>query len=146
MTANESSAAASRRALQSRAAAQVREFNRAFGLPVATKPSLAHVTQDQLDMRLSLLQEEVEEFGEAISVRSMVGMADALADIVYVAYGAALTIGIDLDLVLDEVHSSNMTKLDSQGQPIRRSDGKVLKSDCYRPPNIAELIDSQSDV
>jgi predicted HAD superfamily Cof-like phosphohydrolase len=70
----------------------------------------------------------------------LIGIADALADIVYVVYGAALTYGIDLDAVLREVHRSNMSKLDSDGKPVLRADGKVLKSDRYVRPDIAAAL------
>ena len=69
--------------------------------------------------------------------------ADALADVVYVAYGSAVTYGIDLDAVVREVHHSNMSKLDAQGNPILRKDGKVLKSEQYRPPDVRKVIDEQ---
>ena len=73
----------------------------------------------------------------------LVGIADALADIVYVAYGTALTYGIDLDAVLHEVHRSNMSKLGSDGKPLIREDGKVLKSERYFPPDIESVLRSR---
>jgi len=63
--------------------------------------------------------------------------------IVYVAYGAAIVYGIDLDAVFAEVHRSNMTKLDADGRVIYREDGKVLKSDRYTPPDIAGVLSRQ---
>ena len=60
-------------------------------------------------LRVALLEEEVGEFVSASERRDLIGVADALADIVYVAYGTALTYGIDLDAVLHEVHRSNMS-------------------------------------
>ena len=56
------------------------------------------------------------------------------------AYGTAHVYGIDLDAVLDEVHASNMTKLDENGRPLRRADGKVLKGPGYRPPDVAAIL------
>jgi predicted HAD superfamily Cof-like phosphohydrolase len=82
----------------------------------------------------------VSEFAEATANRDIVEIADALADIVYVAYGAAITYGIDLDAVFDEVHRSNMTKLDDDGRPIYREDGKVIKSANFRPPDIRSVL------
>ena len=75
--------------------------------------------------------------------RDLVGMADALADIVYVAYGTAISFGLDLDMLLDEVHRSNMSKLDERGRPIMRDDGKVLKSPRYEPPRIEATLRRQ---
>jgi predicted HAD superfamily Cof-like phosphohydrolase len=86
------------------------------------------------------LEEEVGEFVAASEKGDLVGIADALADIVYVVYGTALTYGIDLDAVLREVHRSNMSKLGSDGKPLIRDDGKVIKSEKYAPPDIASVL------
>jgi predicted HAD superfamily Cof-like phosphohydrolase len=118
---------------------QVGEFHRVYGLPLRTAPT-ADVGDDQVALRLSLIDEEVAELRAAAWANDLTGVADALADIVYVAYGTAHVYGIDLDAVLDEVHSSNMTKLDEHGRPIRRADGKVLKGPGYRPPDIAAVL------
>ena len=90
------------------------------------------------------MAEETGEFLAASEQGDLVAIADALADIVYVAYGTALTYGIDLDSVLREVHRSNMSKLGADGQPLLRPDGKVLKSDRYRPPDIASIISAHA--
>ncbi len=123
----------------SRSAVQVGDFHRAYGLPVRDVPT-AEVGAEQVALRLALIQEEVGELAEAASAGDLIGVADALADIVYVAYGTAHVYGIDLDAVLDEVHASNMTKLGADGRPIRRADGKVLKGPDYRPPDIAAVL------
>ena len=80
-----------------------------------------------MTLRQALIEEEVGELQAAAGAGDLVGVADALADIVYVAYGTAHVYGIDLDAVLDEVHASNMTKLGADGRPVRRADGKILK-------------------
>lgn len=117
----------------------VGQFHQAFNLPSATRPS-ADVPAGLAQLRVDLLIEEVGEFADATADRDLVGIADALADIVYVAYGAAVTYGIDLDAALREVHRSNMSKLDEHGQPVYREDGKVLKSVRYTPPDIASVL------
>jgi predicted HAD superfamily Cof-like phosphohydrolase len=122
--------------------AQVLDFHEAFDLPREALPT-AHVADALAQLRVRLLREEVEEFADAVRRRDLVAIADALADVVYVAYGSALTYGIDLDAVVREVHRSNMSKLDAHGRPILREDGKVLKSQLYRPPNIGRLVDDQ---
>jgi hypothetical protein len=71
------------------------------------------------------------------------GIAQELADVVYVAYGTALTYGIPLDAVLAEVHRANMSKLDADGKPLLRDDGKVLKSELYRAPDVAAVLARQ---
>jgi predicted HAD superfamily Cof-like phosphohydrolase len=100
----------------------------------------AGVGSDQALLRQALIEEEVGELADAVRAGDVVGVADALADIVYVAYGTAHVYGIDLDAVLDEVHASNMTKLGADGRPVRRADGKVLKGPHYRPPDIAAVL------
>lgn len=120
-------------------AAAVAEFHRAFNLPMRQVPSV-DIDHALATLRVALLEEEVCEFVTASEKGDLVAISDALADIVYVIYGTALTYGIDLDSVLREVHRSNMSKLDSDGRPLIRDDGKVLKSDRYFPPDIASVL------
>jgi predicted HAD superfamily Cof-like phosphohydrolase len=124
-------------------AAAVAEFHRAFNLPMRQLPS-AEIDDALARLRVALLEEEVSEFVAASEKADLIGIADALADIVYVAYGTALTYGIDLDSALREVHRSNMSKLGSDGTPLIRGDGKVLKSERYFPPDIAAVLSRQS--
>lgn len=142
-TSGEQLVGAPRHESPSRIAGQVSAFHRAFRLPVQRVPSLVGVSNELLRLRERLLDEEAGEFALASHRRDLIGMADALADVVYVAYGTAATLGLDLDLVLDEVHRANMSKLDEEGRPILRHDGKVLKSPRYRPPNVAAVLASQ---
>jgi predicted HAD superfamily Cof-like phosphohydrolase len=127
------------RSARSRAGDQVGEFHRAYGLPLRSRPT-PEVGAAQIALRQALIEEEVGELAVAARAGDLVGVADALADIVYVAYGTAHVYGIDLDAVLDEVHASNMTKLGADGQPVRRADGKVMKGPGYRPPDIAAVL------
>jgi predicted HAD superfamily Cof-like phosphohydrolase len=128
----------------SRAQDQVGEFHRVYGLPLRAAPT-ADIGAEQVALRLALIEEEVAELRAAAAAGDLTGVADALADIVYVAYGTAHVYGIDLDAVLDEVHASNMTKLDEDGRPIRRADGKVLKGPRYRPPDISRVLRGDSE-
>jgi predicted HAD superfamily Cof-like phosphohydrolase len=127
----------------SRIACQVGEFHRSYELPLRTSPT-TQVGTDQVRLRLALIEEEVSELREAAEAGDLVGIADALADIVYVAYGSAHVYGIDLDAVLDEVHRSNMTKLGPDGRPIRRADGKVLKGPDYCAPDVQAVLRAQA--
>ncbi|RSM63060.1 nucleotide pyrophosphohydrolase [Amycolatopsis sp. WAC 01376] len=120
----------------------VAEFHSVFRLPMTAKPTV-EVGDELAKLRVDLLVEEVGEFADATKREDLFALADALGDIVYVAYGAALTYGIDLDAVLAEIHRSNMSKLDEHGQPIFRSDGKVLKSSSYSPPDMAGVLSRQ---
>jgi predicted HAD superfamily Cof-like phosphohydrolase len=123
--------------------AMVASFHRAFGLPRQAVPSLEGIERDLLALRTALLDEETAEFAEAANRRDLIAMADALADVVYVAYGTAVTLGVDLDAVLREVHRSNMSKLDERGRPVLRDDGKVLKSPRYTRPDIGRVLEQQ---
>jgi predicted HAD superfamily Cof-like phosphohydrolase len=115
----------------------VEEFHRAFGIAVRTQPE-ADIPES--DLRTRLLAEEVQEYYDAVAAGDVVEVADALADIVYVAFGTALNHGIDLDAVLAEVHRSNMSKLGSDGRPILREDGKVIKGPDYFRPDVAGVL------
>lgn len=126
----------------SEAMLSVARFHQAFNLPYATRPD-AGIPDVLARLRVDLLVEEVGEFADATAQRDLVGIADALADIVYVAYGAAVTYGINLDAALHEVHRSNMSKLDEDGKPVYREDGKVLKSARYTPPDIRGVLSAQ---
>lgn len=121
---------------------EVAEFHTVFDLTRQPLPN-ADIPADLATLRVALLEEEVREFAEATANRDVVELADALADIVYVAYGAAVTYGIDLDAVLREVHRSNMSKLDSTGRPVFRANGKVGKSSLYRPPDVRSVLHEQ---
>lgn len=125
---------------RSRISRQVRQFHELFGLPVRERAT-AEVGDAQVSLRLALIEEELAELRTAAEIGDLVGVADALADIVYVAHGTAHVYGIDLDAVLDEVHASNLTKLGPAGAPLYRSDGKVLKGPGYRHPQVAAVLD-----
>ena len=116
----------------------LREFHEAFDLTRSEVPGLP--SKDVRDLRINLLKEEWEEYLEGEATDDLIEIADALADMVYIAYGTAVAYGIRLDKVFEEVHSSNMSKLDANGKPIYREDGKVLKGPNYSPPNIETIL------
>lgn len=128
-----------RRRGQSEAMVAVAQFHQAFGLPFETRPQ-RRISNALVELRVDLLREEVEEFVDAATKIDTVGVADALADIVYVAYGTALSYGIDLDAVIREVHRANMSKLGPNGRPLLRDDGKVLKPPTYMPPDVQRVL------
>ena len=117
---------------------RVGQFMKAFGQNVRKKPKL--VDHETSTLRYSLIAEELDEFGEAVEKDDLVGIADALTDLLYVVYGAGHAYGIDLDKCFKEVHSSNMSKLGPDGKPIYREDGKVLKGPDYREPNLEKFV------
>jgi predicted HAD superfamily Cof-like phosphohydrolase len=116
----------------------VGDFMEAFGQEVLYVPTMPDFNLSAL--RLDLITEEVQELQDALANKSMVDIADALTDILYVVYGAGHAFGIDLDDCFDEVHRSNMTKLGEDGRPLYREDGKVLKGPNYREPDLEQFI------
>ncbi|MEH6374503.1 MazG nucleotide pyrophosphohydrolase domain-containing protein [Streptomyces sp. KLMMK] len=122
-------------------AASVREFHLACGLDARTIPT--EVPADLAAHRQELLAEEVAEVAEVAVEGPLDKLAHELADVVYVAYGTALVHGIDLDAVIAEIHRSNMTKLGPDGKASRRADGKVLKGEHYRAPDVSAVLRSQ---
>lgn len=129
--------------MTSKAAQQVREFHEVFGCDIS--PYVTAGTEELRDLRADLIVEESEELLEAMYEADPVGMADALGDLLYVTYGAALAFGIDLDAVVDEIHRSNMSKLGADGKPIYREDGKVLKGPGYFRPDIESVLYGYDD-
>lgn len=120
----------------------VKEFHRKFGAPIGLFP--AAIPRERLELRLDLIEEEFNETAADMYVDDLIGIADGLADLLYVVYGAAVEYGIDIDAVFAEVHRSNMSKLDENGLPILRKDGKVLKGPNFSPPDIKKCFDLQS--
>ncbi|MDX2523095.1 MazG nucleotide pyrophosphohydrolase domain-containing protein [Streptomyces europaeiscabiei] len=119
----------------------VREFHRAFGLDARTAPT--EVSPELAAHRGELLAEEAAEVAEVAVDGPLDRLAHELADVVYVAYGTALVHGIDLDSVIAEIHRANMTKLGPDGRVARRDDGKVLKGDHYRAPDVSAVLRRQ---
>ena len=117
---------------------KVFHFMHSFGQETLSRPTLPHV--DLAELRLDLIQEEVDELATAFINQDIVEIADALTDILYVVYGAGHAFGIDLDDCFREVHESNMSKLGADGKPVYRDDGKVLKGPNYRKPYLGDLL------
>ena len=116
----------------------VGDFMEVFGQIVELDPRMPD--SDTMDLRVSLIEEELDELNEAIANNDIVEVADALTDLLYVIYGAGHSFGIDLDECFAEVHGSNMSKLGADGQPIYREDGKVLKGANYYAPNLKSVL------
>jgi predicted HAD superfamily Cof-like phosphohydrolase len=117
---------------------KVKEFMDTFGQNVRTKPEFPD--NDTIHLRIDLIEEELDELTVAIAEQDIVGVADALTDLLYVIYGAGHTFGIDLDKTFAEVHRSNMSKLGEDGKPIYREDGKILKGKNYTPPDLTFIL------
>ena len=91
-------------------------------------------------LRRRLINEEVEEVFDAIRSKNKADILKELVDVVVVCVGMADTYGWDFDTAFERVHKSNMSKLDDDGRPIRRADGKVIKSKNYKPPDLSDLV------
>ena len=113
-------------------------FMRTFGQEVKNKPSLSTDKINQL--RINLVNEEFQEFKEAIDKKDLKEVADALTDILYVVYGAGHAFGINLDKCFDEVQRSNMSKLGEDGKPIYNESGKVMKGPNYFKPDLSKFV------
>lgn len=92
------------------------------------------------NLRARLIHEELQELDDAWLDDDLVEYADAIGDLLYVVYGAAVEAGIDADVVFAEVNRSNWTKLGADGQVHLRDDGKVLKPDTFEEPQLARLL------
>ena len=119
---------------------KVKIFMETFGQEVKNKSSLSSEKINSL--RLSLIQEELDELNKAIQDKDIVEVADALTDILYVTYGAGHAFGIDLDQCFNEVQNSNMSKLGDDGKPIYNENGKVMKGPNYFKPDLSKYIKS----
>ncbi len=119
----------------------VREFHEVFKIGNADKQTI--ISEADYTLRFNLLKEENEEYLEAAQRGDIVEIADALGDQLYILCGTILKHGLQhkIEEVFDEIHRSNMSKLDENGKPIFREDGKVLKSNLYFRPNIKNILE-----
>ena len=113
-------------------------FMSTFGQEIKKNSSLSTDKINQL--RIDLIEEELNELKEAINKKDLKEVADALTDILYVTYGAGHAFGIDLDKCFDEVQNSNMSKLDENGKPIYNEFGKVMKGPNYFKPDLSKFV------
>lgn len=115
----------------------VGDFHRKFGQPIAEEPIVP--LPDRVALRRELIKEEVNELDRALALGDMVEIADGLADAIYVLLGTAIEYGIDLAPIFAEVHHTNMAK-ENGGT---RADGKILKPEGWKAPDIARLLKAQ---
>ena len=116
----------------------VKKFMEVFGQEVKTKAEFP--SEKIIKLRLNLIQEELDEFDQALKNKDLKEVADALTDILYVTYGAGHAFGIDLDKCFEEVQRSNMSKLGEDGKPIYNEKGKVMKGPKYFQPDLNKFI------
>ncbi len=118
----------------------VEEFHDVFKIGNAKEIQL--IDEKDYTLRYNLIKEENEEYLEACKNGDIVEIADALGDQLYILFGTILKHGLQhkIEEVYDEIHRSNMSKLDEQGKPIFREDGKILKSNLYFKPEIHKIL------
>ena len=120
----------------------VESFHDAFGIGNEYSPK-AKLTNDDLLLRFNLMKEENEEYLQACKDGDVVEIADALGDMLYIWCGSVLKHGMQdvIGDIFNEIQRSNMSKLDKNGKPIFREDGKVLKGENYFKPNLKAIIE-----
>lgn len=117
----------------------VTEFHQVFDHTISTKPTTRPFASDEEnkalhELRLALIAEEMRELKEALETDDLVEVADAVADLLYVVVGAGLCYGIPMEEVFAEVHRSNMTRRDENGNVLRYPNGKIMKSALFEEP------------
>jgi predicted HAD superfamily Cof-like phosphohydrolase len=120
----------------------VEKFHDVFKIGNRYVPT-AVVPENEYMLRYNLIKEENEEYLEACKNGDLVEIADALGDQLYILFGTILRHGLQhkIEEVFDEIQRSNMSKLDENGQPIFREDGKILKSSLYFKPDIKSILE-----
>ena len=116
-------------------------FHNSFGIDNEYSPK-AEIDQKDFLLRHRLMKEENDEYLEAAKDGDLVEIADALGDMLYILCGTILKHGMQdkIEAIFTEIQRSNMSKLDSKGNPIYRSDGKILKSDLYFKPDLKSIL------
>ena len=125
----------------------VRTFHEAFGIANKSVP-VGEISKSSYELRHRLMQEENEEYLDAAQKGDIVEIADALGDMLYILCGTILSHGMHdvIEDVFDEIQRSNMSKLNKDGNPIYREDGKVMKSDQYFRPDIKTILDKRAEL
>ncbi len=121
----------------------VEEFHRTYKLNVSDAPT-TELPEDIIALRHRLMAEENEEYLHAARHHDLTEVADALGDMLYILCGTIIEHGLQHKIteVFEEIHRSNMSKLDKNGKPIYREDGKVIKGPDYFKPDIEKILNS----
>ncbi|MDR4465143.1 MAG: hypothetical protein MRJ66_12835 [Nitrospira sp.] len=117
----------------------VEAFHNRFDILVRTVPT--DLNDDTKQLRVRLIQEEFDELKEAMAAGNLAAVAKELADLLYVTYGTAVSYGIDMEPVFQEVHRSNLSKVGGY----KRADGKWVKPPTYSPADINPILEAQRE-
>ena len=120
----------------------VEKFHRIYKLGNSEKP-IGKLKDGLEKLRFDLMAEENGEYLEAAKKVDVTEVADALGDMLYILCGTIIEHGMQnvIDDVFEEIHRSNLSKLDENGNPIYREDGKVVKGPNYFPPNLKKFFE-----
>ena len=121
----------------------VKKFHEVYKIPFQDFPT-KDIPKSFLNLRYRLMSEENQEYLEAAKNGDLIEIADALGDMLYILCGTIITHGMQhkIEEVFDEIQRSNMSKLDNDGNPIYREDGKVMKGPSYFKPDIKSILGS----
>ena len=121
----------------------VKKFHEVYKIPFQNFPT-KDIPESFLNLRYRLMSEENQEYLEAAKNGDLIEIADALGDMLYILCGTIITHGMQykIEEVFDEIQRSNMSKLDNDGNPIYREDGKVMKVPNYFKPDIKSILGS----
>ena len=119
----------------------VKDFHTTFMIDYSIHP-VANIGDSKQELRYNLMKEENEEYLEATQNGDLVEIADALGDMLYILCGTIIEHGLQdkIEAVFDEIQRSNMSKLDQDGKPIYRQDGKVMKGTNYSKPDFSKIL------
>jgi predicted HAD superfamily Cof-like phosphohydrolase len=123
----------------------VEQFHKAFGQENGKWPK--NISADEFELRHRLMSEENDEYLDACDENSLVEIADALGDQLYILCGTILKHGMQhiIEEVFDEIQASNMSKLGEDGKPLLREDGKILKGPGFFKPDLTKFIKVNTD-
>ena len=121
----------------------VTKFHEAYGLGIENKPQ-ANLSEKIVELRYNLMKEENEEYLQAAQDNDLIEIGDALGDMLYILCGTIIAHGFQdkIEAIFEEIQRSNMSKLDTDGKPIYREDGKVMKGPNYFKPDLEKIITS----
>ena len=119
--------------------AMVEAFHSKFEISAQTTPT--DLNEETKQLRVRLMQEEFDELKQAMAIGNLAAVAKEMADLLYVTYGTAVSYGIDMEPVFQEVHRSNLSKVGGY----KRADGKWVKPPTYSPADIESILETQRE-
>ena len=117
----------------------VQDFHRKFEILIQTAPT--NLPDEIKQLRVRLIQEEFDELKESMATGNLASVAKEMADLLYVVYGTAVSYGIDMKPVFQEVHRSNLSKVGGY----KRDDGKWMKPPTYSLAKLEPILEAQRE-